>query len=110
MGRVNNIDKLPENIREELHKELLRTNFTDYEYLSFWMSEKGYDISKSGIHRYAIKHKDEILGIGQESKFHKAQLRLASLHVAATLSPDKELESLKTDAEDILKWALLGAE
>ena len=108
MARINSINTLPENIREELHCELLRTNFTDYDYLASWISEKGYNISRSGIQRYAVKHKNDIIGINTESKFHQAQLRLASLHIAATLSPRKDLGSLKNDAEDIMKWALLG--
>ncbi|HGW4113216.1 TPA: phage protein Gp27 family protein [Serratia marcescens] len=108
MARPSILDKLPEDVRSALHAELLRTHFTDYDSMVFWLSERGYDISRSAIQRYAVKHKEEILGLNEESKFHQAQLRLASLNVAAVISPQKDIGSLKNDAEEILKWALFG--
>ena len=54
MARPSNIDKLPEDVRAELHSELSRTNFTGYEWLSLWLADKGYSVSKSAIQRYAV--------------------------------------------------------
>ena len=108
MARPSNIDKLPEDVRAELHSELSRTNFTGYEWLSLWLADKGYSVSKSAIQRYAVANKNEILGLQQESRFHQAQLRLNALGVAATISPGKDLGSLKNDADALLKWALFG--
>ncbi|MBG6248235.1 phage protein Gp27 family protein [Candidatus Symbiopectobacterium sp. PLON1] len=108
MARPSNIDKLPEDIRAELHSKLLRTNFTGYEWLSLWLADKGFSASKSAIQRYAVMRKDEILGLHQESKFHQAQLILNALSVATMLSPGKDLGSLKDDADALLKWALFG--
>ena len=39
MARPSNIDKLPEDVRAELHSELSRTNFTGYEWLSLWLGK-----------------------------------------------------------------------
>ncbi|EOS93676.1 hypothetical protein SY86_15195 [Erwinia tracheiphila] len=52
--------------------------------------------------------KNEILSLQEESKFHQSHLRLSALNVAAVLSPQKELGSLKNDADALLKWALFG--
>ena len=107
MGK-SNIDKLPEGIRAEFHSALLRVNFNGYEWLSAWLADKGFKVSKSAIHRYAVKHKEEILGRRQEGNLPRAQLRLNALGIAAMISPDKDLSSLKDDAEAILKWAEFG--
>lgn len=108
MARPSNINKLPENVRAELHAELLQTNFSCYEWLSSWLADKGFTVSKSALQRYAVAHKNEILSLQEESKFHQSHLRLSALNVAAVLSPQKDLGSLKNDADALLKWALFG--
>lgn len=107
MGK-SNIDKLPEDIRTEFHRELLRVNFNSYEWLSAWLADKGFNASKSAIHRYAVKYKEEIIGHHQEGNLPRAQLRLKALGIAAMISPDKDFVGLKIDAEAILKWAEFG--
>lgn len=55
MGRQSSITALPEPVREALNRELSARNFSGYEALEEWLSEQGFEISKSAIHRYGQK-------------------------------------------------------
>lgn len=55
MGRQSSITALPEEVREALNRELSARNFSGYEALEEWLSEQGFEISKSAIHRYGQK-------------------------------------------------------
>lgn len=55
MGRQSSITALPEPVREALNRELSARNFSGYEALEDWLSEQGFEISKSAIHRYGQK-------------------------------------------------------
>lgn len=105
MARPSSIDKLPEDIRNGLHNELLYTNFTDYDHVYSWLTEKGFKISRSAIHRYAVSRKDKIIAMTNEVKIPKATLRLTALNIALQMHPDSELNDLQERAELILKWA-----
>ena len=105
---MSKINKLPEDIRDELHMELLRANFTDFAGIASMLEEKGYKVSKSAIHRYAVKNKDEIRDLNNRNQFHLAQLRISALCAAATIFPEKDAHLLKYEANEILKWALSG--
>lgn len=50
----SSVDKLPEEIRGQLDRMLLDTA-NSYSDLSRWLKEKGYEISRSAIGRYAIR-------------------------------------------------------
>lgn len=52
MPRQSNIDKLPAELRKELDKLVLDNNFSGYESIADYFRERGYSLSKSGIHRY----------------------------------------------------------
>ncbi|AYZ16031.1 MULTISPECIES: phage protein Gp27 family protein [Klebsiella] len=106
MARTTAVDKLPPEIRQELNDVLIRTNFSNFDYLTFWLEEKGYPIARSAINRYAIKHREEILGLHVGSRYELASLKLSALQIAAKLSPEHILEDLKKDAESILEWAI----
>ena len=43
---------LPPDVREALNTELTRRGFQDYDGLSEWLAERGFEISKSALHRY----------------------------------------------------------
>lgn len=50
---------LPEALRDELNSRLFKGGFQHFEELSNWLSEQGFDISVSSIHRYASPLKME---------------------------------------------------
>jgi hypothetical protein len=54
---------LPDNIRSELDKRLITTSFSDYTALEAWLQEKGFEISRSAIHRYGQEFEGKIFAI-----------------------------------------------
>ncbi len=55
MPRRNNIEQLPRSVRDWLDKALLEGNFSGYQALEALLRDKGFQISKSAIHRYGQK-------------------------------------------------------
>ena len=55
MARRSSIDGLPEDVRRWLERALAESNFSGYQALEEVLREKGYQISKSAIHRYGQK-------------------------------------------------------
>lgn len=55
MARRSSIDGLPEEVRRWLERALAESNFSGYQLLEEVLREKGYQISKSAIHRYGQK-------------------------------------------------------
>lgn len=55
MARPSSIDTLPEDDRRWLDKALAEANFSGYAALEEALRERGYQISKSAIHRYGSK-------------------------------------------------------
>jgi len=54
------VKSLPESVRKDLDRKLVENGFQDYEDLSAWLMEQGYDISKSSIHRYGKGFEDRL--------------------------------------------------
>ncbi len=52
MAQRSKVLSLPDEVKAELDKRLVRGGFCDYVALSEWLCEQGYEISKSAIHRY----------------------------------------------------------
>lgn len=52
MARRAAVDRLPQDIRDELTARLVENGFSDYVALSEWITEKGYAISKTSLHRF----------------------------------------------------------
>lgn len=52
MPRKSSVSALPVEVKEWLDKALVENNFSGYEALSDALSEKGFSISKSAVHRY----------------------------------------------------------
>lgn len=44
--------QLPDEVRRELEQKLIGGSFADYSGLSEWLADKGYEVSKSAIHRF----------------------------------------------------------
>lgn len=55
MARRSSITGLPEEVRRWLERALVENNFSDYRALEDALRAKGYQISKSVIHRYGQK-------------------------------------------------------
>lgn len=55
MAPRTSVQKLPKSVRDWLDKSLVEGNFSGYELLSDALKEKGYQISKSAVHRYGQK-------------------------------------------------------
>lgn len=67
MAPRSKITKLPKAVKEWLDATLAEGNFSDYELLSADLKARGYDISKSAVHRY-----------GQEFEGKLAAIRIAT--------------------------------
>ena len=52
MPRRSTLYELPAEVRERLNARLVETGFSDYQALADWLSEQGYQISRSAVHRY----------------------------------------------------------
>lgn len=52
MGQRSKIKRLPDEVRAELDKELLKRGFSGYDALETWLAGLGISVSKSAIHRY----------------------------------------------------------
>jgi hypothetical protein len=55
VGRQSTITALPEDVRRFLERALTEQGFSGYEALEALMRDKGYNISKSAIHRHGQK-------------------------------------------------------
>jgi hypothetical protein len=55
MPTPSKIELLPEEIRAELNRRLVKHAFADYEALAAWLAEQGFQIGKSTVHRYGQK-------------------------------------------------------
>lgn len=81
MAPRSKISKLPKPVKDWLDKELIQNGFGEYELLSAELKIRGFDLSKSAIHRY-----------GQEFEIRLSSLRIASEQAKAIVqaSPDDE--------------------
>ncbi|PHV02826.1 phage protein Gp27 family protein [Iodobacter sp. BJB302] len=106
MGRSSSIHhKLPLPILEQLHNRLIGTQFGQYEDHVTWLSEQGFDVSKSALHRYAVTYEAKIR-CNQESDDEPSAIeaRLRCLEVASKLGSSDSSKALIKNAEELLKW------
>jgi hypothetical protein len=52
--------QLPEAIKAELDRRLVAGGFSDYEALSTWLAEQGFEVGKSSIHRYGERFETQL--------------------------------------------------
>lgn len=55
MAARSTIDLLPEDIKKQLNSKLAENAFGDYTGLTDWLTEQGFEISRSSLHRYGQK-------------------------------------------------------
>ncbi|RXE49202.1 DUF3486 family protein [Chromohalobacter israelensis] len=55
----NQVYSLPPEVRDELNERLVSTGFQGYSALADWLAERGYNVSRSSVHRYGQDLQDE---------------------------------------------------
>lgn len=63
MAPRSKIAKLPEPVKAWLDKALADSGFADYELLSGELKARGFEISKSALHRYGQEFEDKLAAI-----------------------------------------------
>ncbi|TCS38513.1 uncharacterized protein DUF3486 [Paucimonas lemoignei] len=63
MAPRSKVAALPKAVKEWLDNALVEGNFADYELLAAGLKEKGYDISKSSLHRYGSKFEAKLAAV-----------------------------------------------
>lgn len=63
MAPRSKISKLPKPVKDWLDRALVDNQFGEYELIATEMKARGYDISKSAIHRYGQEFEDKLLAI-----------------------------------------------
>lgn len=94
--------ELPLKVREQLNKKLFENGFSDYQGLTDWLQELGYEISRSSVHRYGVKFKQE---------YDALKIATEQAKVIAETIPDDEgamAEALTKIAQNKLMAALSG--
>lgn len=56
----NKVSALPKAVKDWLDKELVEGGFAGYESLSAELKTRGFDISKTGLHRYGQQFEDRL--------------------------------------------------
>lgn len=81
MPRPSNVENLPKEVKEWLDRTLVENNFNGYQLLENELKERGYQISKSAIHRY-----------GQNFEKRLSAMKMATEQARAIVetSPDDE--------------------
>jgi hypothetical protein len=87
MARRSRVVGLPKAVKEWLDNALIEGNFSDYELLSSGLKEKGFDISKSSLHRY-----------GSQFETRMAALKLATEQAEAIAKAVPDDENALSDA------------
>lgn len=54
---------MPDTIKADLDKKLVTGGFCDYVALSEWLSQQGFEISKSALHRYGSEFETRLASI-----------------------------------------------
>lgn len=60
MPRRSKIEGLPKDVKRWIDSALIDGNFSGYEMLAAELKAKGYDISKSGLHRYGASFDERL--------------------------------------------------
>lgn len=60
MPQRSKVHTLPEEVKRALDKRLITGGFADYVSLSVWLTEQGYEISKSSLHRYGTEFEQRL--------------------------------------------------
>ena len=72
MPQRSKIITLPDEVLGELNQKLLAGKFCDYSALADWLQLKGYDISRSSLHRYGQGFEERLSAITMATEQAKA--------------------------------------
>jgi transposase-like protein len=109
MPQRSKIITLPEDILGELNQKLLEGKFCDYSALADWLQGKGFDISRSSLHRYGQNFEERLAAItmateqaravadaakDDDNNMNEALIRLVQTKAFEALTDAKNFESL----------------
>lgn len=60
MPRRSKVEGLPSDVKAWLDQALVQNNFSQYELLSAELAKRGYEIGKSGLHRYGQQFEERL--------------------------------------------------
>jgi Asp-tRNA(Asn)/Glu-tRNA(Gln) amidotransferase B subunit len=72
MPKRSSVKALPAKVKEWLDKYLVESDFSGYEALSVALAKKGYQISKSSLHRYGSDFEESLQAIKMSTEMAKA--------------------------------------
>lgn len=105
MPRTSVVFSLQPDILKDFNAELVSHNFCNLDYLSLWLSNRGYNISRSAIHRYATQYKEMIVSAqATPEQLAIMGFRVQCLEIASRLVRPEDLYS---KADELLAWARL---
>jgi len=87
MPKRSAVEMLPDEVKAELNRKLIRRGFSGYVALAEWLEAKGFGISKSAIHRY-----------GQDFEERLAALKVATEQAKAIAESAPDNEGALNDA------------
>jgi phosphohistidine phosphatase SixA len=87
MPKRSAVTQLPDDVKEDLNRKLIKNGFADYQGLADWLTEQGFGISKSSIHRY-----------GQEFESRLSAIQVATEQAKAIASAAGDEEGAMNDA------------
>lgn len=87
MPQRSAVAQLPEPIRQDLEQKLLKGGFADYAGLADWLTEQGFEISRSAVHRF-----------GQQFESRLQALKLATDQAKAIAAASKDDEGDMNEA------------
>jgi hypothetical protein len=87
MPAPSKVDQLPEAVRQALEQRLIAQSFSGYVPLVEWLSEQGFEISKSSVQRWGSQFEDRV-----------SALKVATDQAKAIVSASPDDEGAMTDA------------
>lgn len=87
MAPRSKVLQLPEAVREALEQKLIANGFSDYNGLAEWLTEQGFEIAKSSLHRWGSDFEDRV-----------DALRIATQQAKAIVQASPDDEGAMTEA------------
>ncbi|HBX3210899.1 TPA: DUF3486 family protein [Klebsiella pneumoniae] len=104
MGKINSIDALPVEIRNELDKRIRQSRFSGMSDLLPWLEENGHSISRSSLYRYSAAYKESIQADGNDATIPLPHAKIACLELAIKWKPESDMDALREIADDFLSY------
>lgn len=109
MSRVSSVKKLPTIILAQLHTRLRDSGLSDFDAHHAWLTQQGFAVSRSALHRYVAANKTIILrGENPVAEVGEIETRLRCLEIATKLDCKSHPKQLMNDADALLQWVCGG--